>query len=263
MKLPRGTPKTLPIESLLLVPALQMREDQDHSHVLDLAEVLTAGKKLPRVQVIHVAEGDHTGYFVFDGFHTTLAHQRAGKKRVSCLVRKGTWDEAVVAAAGANTAHLGLKRTREDKRRAVKMLLEQFGRKWTDGKIADHVDVSPTFVRGTRLGAKAEEPETEEPETKEGADGKVYTTKKRARPKVNQDADDPPETTAEAAQPESAVEVPAYRDFEGAAGQAGRMIESVVKAHPKEKQSAEYAAARRLMNDLMKTMKDWLLRLVK
>lgn len=256
MKPPRGTPKTLPVESLLLVPALQMREDQDHEHVSDLADVLTAGKKLPRVQVIHVSEGDHNGYYVWDGFHTTLAHNKAGKKRVLCLVRKGTWDEAIIAATGANTAHLGLKRTRGDKRRAVKVILEQFGRKWTDGKIAEHVGVSPTFVRGTRLGAKAEEADVDEPETKEGADGKTYTTK-RAKPKVNQDADDPPE----AAKTEPVAEVSAYRDFEGAAGQATRMIESVAKAHPKEKNSLEYAACRRLMNDLMKTYKGWVERL--
>ncbi len=264
MTKPKGVPKTLPIESLLLVPALQMREEENFGHILDLTDVLTANKKLPRVKVIHVSEGEHTGYYVWDGFHTTKAHAKAGKKRVPCLVQKGTWEDAVVAATGANTEHLGLKRSRADKRRAVLVMLQQFGKKWTDGKIGDHIKVSRQFVRDVRLAGRAEDPEAdaEEPETKQGADGKTYTTTKKARPKPAEAAEEPAKEAEEETTPE-VVALPSFRDFEGAIAPSARMVEGIVKARPAEKQSAEYAAVKRNYNQIIKTIQEWLLKLGK
>lgn len=171
----RGKNVALTISSLLLVPELQARDAQDSDHVEDLYAVLQKRRSLPRVKVFYVESGKpgRIGHLVVDGHHTIAAYRKAGRKKVPCTVRFGTWEEAVVAAAGANAEHLGLKRTRADKQRAVGIMLAQLGSEWSDGRIADHVGVSPETVRLARgkLPAPAEQPAT-----RLGADNKQRTT---------------------------------------------------------------------------------------
>src|SRR5262249_12479981 len=58
-----------------------------------------------------------------DGFHRLEAYQQAGKQKIRALVREGTERDAMIHAAGANTRH-GLRRTREDTHRCIRLLLE-------------------------------------------------------------------------------------------------------------------------------------------
>lgn len=107
----------------------------------------------PPVEVVY----DGSSYWVWDGFHRLAAFRQALAKdpaRISssipALVRPGTRRDAVLLAAGANAAH-GLRRTVEDKRRAVDALLAdpEWG-DWSDNAIARAARVSAPFVASRR-----------------------------------------------------------------------------------------------------------------
>lgn len=114
--------------------------------VADYAEAIAAGARLPDVTVFY----DGKDYWLADGFHRDAAHERLGRAGISCDVRAGTRRDAVLFACGANETH-GLRRTNEDKRRAVFMLLDdEEWRNWSDSEIARRARVSHTFVAKLR-----------------------------------------------------------------------------------------------------------------
>ena len=51
------------------------------------------------------------------------AYQQAGRDKIRALVREGSERDAMIHAAGANTKH-GLRRSREDTHRCIRLLLE-------------------------------------------------------------------------------------------------------------------------------------------
>src|SRR4051794_18625155 len=65
---------------------------------------------------------DGERYWLVDGFHRIAAAAILGHDTIACDVRPGTLRDAVAHAVGANAAH-GLRRTNDDKRRAVETLL--------------------------------------------------------------------------------------------------------------------------------------------
>lgn len=154
---------------LILDPALQSRAGGlDADHAADLAGAVRGGQRLPPVQVRSIPG---RGYVVTDGFHTVEAHRLAGRPRVTCAVRPGSWEDAVLEAAAANQQHLGLKRTNADKRRAARMALVAVPH-WSDNRIAGHVGVTDKTVAEvrTQLEATSEIPKLD---AREGADGKT------------------------------------------------------------------------------------------
>lgn len=86
--------------------------------VAEYAEAVADGTELPPVVLFH----DGSTYWAADGFHRTLAHQRAGVEKINAIVLKGTRRDALLWAIGANAAH-GLRRTTADKKRSVELLL--------------------------------------------------------------------------------------------------------------------------------------------
>jgi hypothetical protein len=63
-------------------------------------------------------------------------------------------------AAGANRQHRALKRSLDDRRRSVLLLLEALdeqGNKWSPEKVADYCDVSRTMVTGVIKAKQARE----------------------------------------------------------------------------------------------------------
>jgi hypothetical protein len=112
-------------ESLVLDPALQCRVEVNQVAVEEYAEAWVAGAEFPPVRVIRV-DGR---LLVVDGWHRTLAFRHARKcgykdrTAIPCQVTNGTRRDAMLAAAQAN-ADNGLRRTNEDKRRAVRLLLQ-------------------------------------------------------------------------------------------------------------------------------------------
>ena len=113
----------------------------------EYAEAIASGAVFPPVKVVLDEEGN---YWLWDGFHTTMAFGIAGRSTVRALVTRGTKRDAVLLAVGANQAH-GLRRTNDDKRRAVTILLrDDEWREWSDRVIAERVGVSHTFVSNVR-----------------------------------------------------------------------------------------------------------------
>ena len=141
--------------------------------VQDYADALTNGAEFPPVVVFH----DGADYWLADGFHRLLAHEKAGLVDILADVRQGTKRDALLFAIGANASH-GLPRTNKDKRRAVEFLLRdekwaRLGDQWAAKQAG--VDRSTIWRIREELRLCNAQPE---PETRTGADGKQYPTRK-------------------------------------------------------------------------------------
>ena len=96
----------------------QVREKVDSSTVVEYAEAMDHGK-FPPVVVFF----DGATYWMADGFHRYFAGRKREQESVYADVREGTDRDALLYAIGANAQH-GLRRTNADKRRAVRLVLE-------------------------------------------------------------------------------------------------------------------------------------------
>jgi hypothetical protein len=140
---------------------------------------LSHGGDLPPVAVFY----DGSEYYLADGYHRFHAHDRAGLKRINAIISQGTLREAVLYSLGANQTH-GLRRSNEDKRRAVeRMFGDDEWRNWSDAKIADHVGVSQTFVRDLRpkIAPTSHKLSSDEPERRLGRDGRMRSSSRKPK----------------------------------------------------------------------------------
>jgi hypothetical protein len=127
-------------------------------------EAIRAGVMLPPVVVFRDRSGKH---YLADGWHRLEAAERLGMDSFQCRIVYGEWREALLYAAGANEDH-GLRRTPQDRRRAVAMLLaDEEIRRWSTRRIAKAAKVSFAFAE--RVIA---EQGVERPEARVGLDGK-------------------------------------------------------------------------------------------
>lgn len=130
------------LELLRIDGGTQPRASLNESVVAEYTEALKAGDKLPPVIVYF----DGAEWWLADGFHRYHAHRAAGATEIPAEVRDGTRRDAVLFSVGANAAH-GLRRSNEDKRRAVMTLLnDSEWVRWTQAKIAETCGVSREFV---------------------------------------------------------------------------------------------------------------------
>jgi hypothetical protein len=99
---------------------------------------------------------NENGNFLADGFHRYAAHRTLTPNTpIRCRIHEGGITEARIFACGANTSN-GLRRTCEDKRKAVKLLLqEEQCTQWSNRKIADYAQVSEVTVRRIRAELEA------------------------------------------------------------------------------------------------------------
>jgi len=104
---------------LVFDPALQCRVGLDQDTVDEYAEAMAAGEVFPPITAFRV-DGQ---LLVVDGWHRGHAASQAKLTEVEVDVRDGNRREAMLAAIKANARH-GLKRSREDKRRAIVALLQ-------------------------------------------------------------------------------------------------------------------------------------------
>lgn len=112
----------------------------------DYADALSAGAKFPPVILFY----DGSDYWLADGFHRHSAHKQSGFNEINADIRQGTRRDAVLYSVGANASH-GLRRTNEDKRRAIMTLLnDDEWVKWSDREIARRAGVSNNFVSEAR-----------------------------------------------------------------------------------------------------------------
>src|SRR3954452_13886573 len=76
------------------------------------------GAEFPPVVVFH----DGADHWLADGFHRVHARRRTGHGDIPADIRQGTKRDAILHSLSANAAH-GLRRTNEEKRRAVERML--------------------------------------------------------------------------------------------------------------------------------------------
>lgn len=120
---------------------LQSRVDVDHGYDVDtkraetFAEKMKAGAKFPPIKVVECTdapgEAGKTVYVVWDGHHTNAAHEINRSKTVNALVWKGTFAQAVAAAASeANKEHEnnGKPKSYRDKIRSLTMYADALKR---------------------------------------------------------------------------------------------------------------------------------------
>ena len=144
--------KELSLESIRIDGGTQTRVHLNESTVSEYAEALTDGTKLPAVVVYF----DGSEYWLADGFHRYFATKKIGALTIEADVQKGSCRDAILHSVGANASH-GLRRTNDDKRRAVETLTaDAEWSKWTDREIAKACGVSHTFVATIRRPVVAE-----------------------------------------------------------------------------------------------------------
>lgn len=134
------------IDLINISAGTQSRAEINEQAVTEYAEALQGGSIFPAVRVYH----DGINYYLADGFHRYHAHNRIKRKAIDADVIAGTLRDAILHACGANALH-GLRRTTEDKRNAVMIMLddpEWSG--WSDNEIARNCHVSHPFVSKLR-----------------------------------------------------------------------------------------------------------------
>lgn len=154
----------------------QPRSEMDIALVAEYAEAMKRGDTFPPIEVVY--DGEH--YWVTDGFHRKAAAIKAGRNAFDVEVKQGDHSDAKWLSLGANATH-GKRRTRKDKRRAIKRALrmdaEFSGARdgWhakSDRQIAAHVGCSWRTV-GKYRAKMEEEGVIESSDSRRGADGKV------------------------------------------------------------------------------------------
>ena len=118
---------------------------------------------------------DGKDYWLADGFHRLAAWKQIGRTDIPTDIRQGDRRRAVLHSVAANSAH-GLRRTNDDKRRAVLTLLEDDEwAQWSNREIAKRCAVSEGFVRSLRSVRSDEQPQERTFTTKHGTQATMQT----------------------------------------------------------------------------------------
>ncbi len=145
----------------------QPRAAIDTQLVETYAEDMASGATFPPLVVFY----DGVTNWLADGFHRYFAAKGCGLAEFECDVRQGTVRDAILFSVSANASH-GLRRTNEDKRRAVLTLLnDPTWAQWSDGEVARHCRVSPHTVARLRPAPTVTMQTHSEPEAR------TYTTR--------------------------------------------------------------------------------------
>ena len=135
----------LPIKDIRLDKALQPRTHMNEDIIAEYAELIADGAEFPPVTVYF----DSVYYWLADGYHRYFGHKSAAQTEIECEIVNGTRRDAILFSSGVNEH--GLRRTNEDRRKAVMNLLDDMEwSEWSDRKIADICKVSHVTVGRVR-----------------------------------------------------------------------------------------------------------------
>lgn len=137
---------TLDIRTIRTDGGTQPRAEIDMVTVAEYAEDMTREAQFPPVVVFF----DGSAYWLADGFHRYHAALSLGLATLDADVRRGTLAEAQWYSYSVNQSH-GLRRTNEDKRRAVEAALQHpYAASKSLRDIANHCGVHWTTVENYR-----------------------------------------------------------------------------------------------------------------
>lgn len=179
LAVPQPKTERISVSLIKINDGTQMRAGLNTATVAEYAEAMKASNswgEFPPLVLYH----DGETYWLADGFHRLAAYKMIFPAvidmrdwRAPAIVKAGNRRDAILHAAGANANH-GLRRTNDDKRRAVEVLLRDAEwAQWSDGAIARQCQVSDRFVATVR---KELTPNRSESPTRIGADGRTYNT---------------------------------------------------------------------------------------
>jgi len=124
----------------------QSRVELNLFTVDEYAKAMAEGVIFPPPVVFY--DGEY--FWLADGFHRIAGSKQAEKETVDVEVIEGTRRDAVLYSVGSNASH-GLRRTNEDKRKAVRTLLyDDEWAQWSDREIARRCGVSNFTVSKMR-----------------------------------------------------------------------------------------------------------------
>jgi len=147
----------------------QVRVEIDEETVATYAEAMQDGAKFPPIIVFC----DGTEYFVGDGFHRIMAAARNKFMDIEADVRKGTRQDALWFALGANKTN-GKRLERGDVKKAVEVALREWPNK-SQQEIAEQVGCSQFLVNRVQNELISQNKLTL-PATRTGKDGKDRPT---------------------------------------------------------------------------------------
>ena len=131
----------LPLKKIRLDGGTQTRA-RIHDDIIDeYAEDMKSGAPFPPLIVFH----DGKDYWLGDGFHRWGAAMALKLTSIECEIRQGTMADAQWFSFSANKSN-GMRRTNDDKVRAVKSALRHCKGQRSDKDIAGHVGVSQPTV---------------------------------------------------------------------------------------------------------------------
>ena len=146
----------------------QPRQYMNEEVVSEYVELLQENVEFPPVVVFH----DGANHWLADGFHRFFANKKAGFLDIEADVREGSRRDAILFSVGANANH-GVRRTNDDKRKAVSTLLDDIEwSEWSDHEIARQCNVSHVTVGRVRKSMGLEKTEKKYT-TKHGTEAKM------------------------------------------------------------------------------------------
>ena len=131
----------LPLKKIRCNGGTQPRAMIHENVITEYAEAMREGTVFPPLTVFH----DGKDYWLADGFHRLGAALELDLATIECDVRQGTLEDAQWFSFSVNQSH-GLRRTNDDKARAVKASLCHCKGKRSNIEIARHVGVSDRMV---------------------------------------------------------------------------------------------------------------------
>jgi hypothetical protein len=184
-------------ETTQLIPITNLRLDKTQSRartyfetVDEYAEAMKEGAEFEPI-VVFLVDGEE--FHVVDGIHRCIAADKVGIEKLACIVHTGTLRDAIRYSLAANVKH-GLRRTNEDKRHAVLMVLaDEEWKNLSDRVIADMCGVSNTFVGIVRASqvSTVDTLTPSVPEKRVGSDGKSYPASRQPQTQTDADDDEP------------------------------------------------------------------------
>lgn len=145
---------TIPLKAVRIDGGTQSRVELCQATISEYTESIRSAIEMPPI----TAFWDGSVYWLADGFHRFHAHRHAGAMEISANIHTGTMRDAILFSVGANANH-GLRRTNEDKRRAVTTLLnDDEWATWSNEAVARACNVSPHTVASVKgaISANAE-----------------------------------------------------------------------------------------------------------